>query len=131
MACKSLHCFDDWWVIDSSKFTNRIDLDQVFGYPILPEPPCFTHLDGTVSSTDKVANHLFSVLSLSSWSWSMHKGRHYKKGFLSHPFPSSVNFVLHLSTDFLISTLNFSNSKNITETKSSTIVGVDHLHSDF
>ena len=35
--------------------TNGINLVKPFEYTILPEPPCFTHPDGTVRSTDKAA----------------------------------------------------------------------------
>ena len=35
--------------------TNGINLVKPFEYTILPEPPCFTHPDGTARSTDKAA----------------------------------------------------------------------------
>ena len=41
--------------------TKGINLEKMFEYPILPVPPCFTHPDGTVRSTDKGAMHHYMV----------------------------------------------------------------------
>ena len=35
--------------------THNIDLSKVLEYPLLPEPPCFTHPDGTIRSGNKSA----------------------------------------------------------------------------
>ena len=41
--------------------TNGINLEIIFEYPILSEPPCFTHPDGTARSTDKTAIRHYMV----------------------------------------------------------------------
>ena len=41
--------------------TNRINFEKIFEYPIHPQPPYFTHPDGTVRSTDKAAIHHYMV----------------------------------------------------------------------
>ena len=41
--------------------TNRINFEKIFEYPIHPQPPYFTHPDGTVRSTDKAVIHHYMV----------------------------------------------------------------------
>ena len=41
--------------------TNGTNLEKIFEYHILAEPPCLTHPDGTVRSTDKAGIHHYMV----------------------------------------------------------------------
>ena len=41
--------------------TNGMNLEKIFEYPILPQPPCFTHPDGNARSTNKAAIHHYIV----------------------------------------------------------------------
>ena len=41
--------------------TNGINLEKIFEYPTFPEPPCFTHPDGTVRSIDKAVIHHYMI----------------------------------------------------------------------